>query len=183
MFSTVYRLWESTWTSDTGSCHITSHSINMSTLSKRFPGWAPYFIMHPHKHMHRQLVLNHWACQDSCLLFPWILPSCGGPVRQVGTGQKATWKEDTGKIAKIRLLIVGLCTALLIGAMTVRRIMSISVFLGHRESLDFELEAETGLTPPSPPVWAGYVSVGRSLEACTNIWLSSDFKADSCNTT
>lgn len=128
--------------------------------------------MHPHKHMHRQLVLNHWACQDSCLLFPWILPSCGGPVRQVGTGQKATWKEDTGKIAKIRLLIVGLCTALLIGAMTVRGIMSISVFLGHRESLDFELEAETGLTPPSPPVWAGYVSVGRSLEACTNIWLS-----------
>lgn len=95
MFSTVYRLWESTWTSDTGSCHITSHSINMSTLSKRFPGWAPYFIMHPHKHMHRQLVLNHWACQDSCLLFPWILPSCGGPVRQVGTGQKATLKKRT----------------------------------------------------------------------------------------
>lgn len=56
------------------------------------------------------------------------------------------------KDCKIRLLIVALCIALLIGAMTVRGIVSISVFLGHRESLDFELEAETGLTPPSPPV-------------------------------
>lgn len=75
-----------------------------------------------------------------------------GPSQASRDWTESNMKRGHRKDCKIRLLIVGLCTALLIGAMTVRRIMSISVFLGHRESLDFELEAETGLTPPSPPV-------------------------------
>lgn len=54
--------------------------------------------------MHWQLALSAWACQDSFLLFSWILLSSRGSVRHVGTGRKAKIRLTEGKDDKIRSL-------------------------------------------------------------------------------